>query len=108
MYASPVVQGGRLVALDDNGWWFVLDATTGALQRHEQFKAGGPGYYPALVAAGGWVWFGVELGRLHAYDVAGDALVGPFPTEGFRSTAVFDAGRIYLRTLTSLTVYERR
>lgn len=107
MYASPVVSDGKLVALDDNGWWFVLDATTGTLEHHEQFKAGGPGYYPALVAAGGWVWFGVELGRLHAYEPATATLHGPFPTEPFRSTAVFDGRRTYLRTLTGLTVYER-
>lgn len=98
-YASAVVHGGRVYAIDDTGalWWFEL--ATG--------RAGAPlrvaeshGFLPSLVVAGDLLFASSESGAVTVVRLgASPAVVGTSSAGPLRSTPAPVGGRVYLRTL---------
>ncbi|MEW6319508.1 MAG: PQQ-binding-like beta-propeller repeat protein [Acidobacteriota bacterium] len=104
---SPLLYGGHLYMVNDNGIITVLDPRTGALIRQGRL-AGAPGpHFASPVAAGGRIYFSTEGGAV--VTVTPD---GAITTESVNdlgeeiyATPAFADGRVYVRTTKALWAF---
>jgi hypothetical protein len=105
-YASPIVQGGRLYAVDRAANYTVLDAATGKALLSKVLDlppAGGdgkPNVYPSLCLAGRRLFVGNDAGDtlvLEPGDKGTSLGLNSIPG-GSGATPAFDGRRIYLRS----------
>jgi len=97
-YASPVVHGGLLYAVDREGRFVVLDAATGRSVVARELEVKGD-CSPSLSFAGGHVLLGTDNGVTLVLDPAGPGRLvraNALP-EGSVATPAFADGRIFLR-----------
>ncbi len=102
MYASPLVTGGRVYCLGQNGTLTALDLKTGEIAYKE--KAGTSGTcYSSIAAAGDQLIMASEGGSV-IFVNPGDTLdvTARNKIEKLRSTPVLDGKRLYLRTMNHL------
>jgi outer membrane protein assembly factor BamB len=104
---SPLLYGGVLYMVNDNGIITVLNPETGALIRQGRL-AGAPGpHFASPVAAGGHIFFTSEAGAIAVVPPGGDLT----PTavndlaEDTYATPAFADGRIYVRTTAALYAF---
>jgi outer membrane protein assembly factor BamB len=97
-FSSPVVQDGFLYAASDQGVLTVLDASTGSLIYEERLDLGGQ-IYPSISSAGNRLYVSSDNGTTVVLapgreykELARNKL------EPFRSSLVFEAKRVYIRT----------
>jgi len=101
-YASPVLHEGLIYAINQKAEFSVIDAATGVLV-HERTLALPGTIYPSLTLAGGHLYVSSETGTTlvlepgrEPKEIARNAL------GKFRSTPVFDGGRMFLRAFDQL------
>jgi outer membrane protein assembly factor BamB len=101
-YATPLFIDGLLYAIHRSGTLTVIDATSGDAVYTRKLPLGGT-VYPSPFLAGGNIYVSSDTGKTivikpgRTYEeLASNSL------EGFRSTPIADAGRVYVRGLEHL------
>ncbi len=104
-YATPLVEGGRIYAVNRAPRCFVIDARTGktlssrALELSRPGVADGANSYPSVCLAGKRVWVGNDGGQsmlLEAGDRSVTASVNTLPG-GSAATPTFHGSRMFIR-----------
>jgi outer membrane protein assembly factor BamB len=104
-YASPLVHGGRIYAIDQAANYRVIDARTGktilkqTLELPPAGRRNGPSIYPSPCLAGQHLWIGNDAGE-SVFLKLGDQVVqvgaGSLPA-GSGGTPVFAGQRVFVR-----------
>jgi outer membrane protein assembly factor BamB len=97
-FCSPVVHDGLLYASNDQGILSVVDAATGQTVYEERLNLGGS-IYPSISAAGKYVYVSSDNGTTAVLQPGREFKeLARNKLEPFRSSLVFEAKRMYVRT----------
>jgi len=98
-YASAAWHDGLLYVIHQKNWFSAIDAGTGKIVKGEKIRLGEGDAYTSVTLAGGLLFVGHESGRMAVIRPGRDFTVLAVNTlDKFRSTPVFEGGRMYLRT----------
>jgi len=93
------LDAGLLYTVHQNNLFVAIDAKTGQVVKDEKLDLGSGNAYTSVTLAGGLLFAGNESGRLAVIQPGRDFKVLAINTlDKFRSTPVFEDGRMYLRT----------
>ncbi len=102
-FPSPILHDGLIYAMNASSIFSIVNAETGELVSERRLDFGGGQSYPSLTLAGGLLFASSDNGTTIVLEP------GPEPKEiarnaleTFRSSLVFDGGRLYVRTTKGL------
>jgi outer membrane protein assembly factor BamB len=107
---SPLLYGGALYMVNDNGIITILNPDTGALVRQGRLTGALGAHYASPVAADGHIFFTTEDGKV-VVVAPGDDLTPKVVNdlaENAYATPAFADGRIYVRTTAALYAFGER
>ena len=104
---SPLIYGGVLCMVNDNGIVTVLNPETGALIRQGRLTGALGPHFASPVAADNHVFFTTEAGAVVVVGAGGDLTpkVVNDLTEDTYATPAIAEGRIYIRTTSALYAF---
>ena len=98
-YASPQLLDGLIYTMHQKNWFSAIDAGTGEVVKGEKLALGDKDAYTSVTLAGGLLFAGNESGKMAVIQPGREFKVLAVNTlDKFRSTPVFEGGRMYLRT----------
>lgn len=104
---SPLLYGGLLYMVNDNGIVTLLDPKTGALLKQGRLTGALGPHFASPVAAGGHIYFTTEAGAVVVVSPGED--LSPIAVnelgEDTYATPAFADGRIYVRTVAALYAF---
>ena len=104
---SPLLYGGVLYMINDNGIVTVLNPETGALLKQGRLTGAIGAHFSSPVAADGHVFFSSEAGAIAVVNPGAD--LTPIAVNDLReetyATPAFADGRIYIRTVAALYAF---
>jgi outer membrane protein assembly factor BamB len=107
---SPLLYGGVLYMVNDNGIVTVLDPDTGAMLRQGRLTGALGPHFSSPVAAAGHVYFTSEAGAVVVVKPGVD--LTPLAVNDLKedtyATPAFADGRIYVRTVAALYAFGER
>ncbi|MDD4890284.1 MAG: PQQ-binding-like beta-propeller repeat protein [Phycisphaerae bacterium] len=98
-YGSPVLEGGLIYTMHQANRFSVINAANGKVIKSEKLDLGKGDAYTSVTLAGGLLFVGNESGRMAVIQPGRDFKVLAVNTlDRFRTTPIFEGGRMYLRT----------
>ncbi|MGQ0734686.1 MAG: outer membrane protein assembly factor BamB family protein [Acidobacteriota bacterium] len=107
---SPLLYGGVLYMVNDNGIVTVLDPDTGALVKQGRLTGAPGAVFASPVAADGHVFFATEAGAIAVVEPGKELVVrhvNDLREDTYATPAIAD-GRIYIRTTAALYAFGRQ
>ncbi|MGQ9663501.1 MAG: outer membrane protein assembly factor BamB family protein [Kiritimatiellia bacterium] len=98
-YTSPVLHDGLIYTMNQRNLLSVIDAATGDVIKAERLDLGNGDAYTSVSVAGGLLFVGNESGKMAVVELGRHFKVLAINTlDAFRTTPVFEARRMCLRT----------